>query len=114
MKRRASDILLGLLLCTFLNFVFSNTVFLHTHHGLDGRTVSHSHPYLPSAPDHGHSAMSLDNIAALNASVASMEGSESFMPEQYTAKCTIILVEADESITDASKADIAQRGPPAA
>ena len=37
-----------LLLCVFVNFVFSNTVFMHSHISDDGRTVTHSHPYMPS------------------------------------------------------------------
>ena len=56
MKERLRSILAVLLVAVFVNFVFSNTVFTHTHkYGTYG-TVTHSHPYLPSVP-HGHASV---------------------------------------------------------
>ncbi len=57
-----------------MNFVFMNTVFVHTHFLSDGSAVSHSHPYLPSS-HHSHSEASLLSIAQYNADAATMEGS---------------------------------------
>lgn len=111
-KHRAVDIFLSLMLCAFLNFVFSNTVFLHTHHGLDGRPYTHSHPYLPSGADHGHTSASLDQIAAFNASATSMVGSETVMSAICTAKCVTLTQHVNESNENAVKADIPKRGPP--
>lgn len=62
------------MVCVFVNFVFSNTVFMHTHACIDGHSVTHSHPYLPTS-HHSHSAQSLDQIASFNAAAAAMEGS---------------------------------------
>lgn len=47
---------------------------MHSHVSDDGRIITHSHPYLPSA-GHGHTAMQLDQIAGFNMSAASMETS---------------------------------------
>lgn len=72
MKERAARIFSSILIAVFVNFAFSNTVFLHIHHGISGRVVTHSHPYHPSVP-HSHTGQSLDQIAAFNAVAASAE-----------------------------------------
>lgn len=71
MKETLRRILTSFILCLFVNFVFSNSVFIHSHVAADGRLVTHSHPYIPTA-GHGHSAMQLDQIASFNASAASV------------------------------------------
>lgn len=58
------------MLVMFVNFMFSNIVFMHIHTGLDGGRVVHSHPYFPSS-HHTHSAASLDIVAGFNAAAAS-------------------------------------------
>lgn len=55
-----------------MNFIFSNTVFIHSHTTDDGHTVTHSHPYLPSS-HHSHSSQSLSLVSLLNLSAASVE-----------------------------------------
>lgn len=61
MKSRLRDILALLMIVVSVNFMLSNTVFVHTHYTPDGRAVSHSHPYLPSGDgSHSHSQHSLD------------------------------------------------------
>lgn len=67
-----------MLICVFMNFVFANTVFMHTHTLADGSRISHSHPYLPSTGGHTHSALSLDNIASFNAAAQNIEGTATF------------------------------------
>ena len=63
-----------MVLVMFVNFMFMNTVFMHSHHGIDGRMVTHSHPYVPSS-SHTHSALSLDQIAGFNLSASSAQAS---------------------------------------
>ncbi len=72
MKKIAGKVFAVLLICVFVNFVFMNTVFVHTHLMADGSAVSHSHPYLPSST-HTHSAASLMSIAQFNAAATTME-----------------------------------------
>ncbi len=67
-------VLCGIMLCLVVNFVFSNTVFTHSHLCIDGHTITHSHPYHPGAHHH-HSCKSLDQIASFNLGAASMEAS---------------------------------------
>lgn len=55
-----------------------NTVFMHTHHGIDGRSITHSHPYVPSS-SHSHSALSLDQIAGFNLSAASAQAASAIV-----------------------------------
>lgn len=71
-KERAARILSSILVAVFVNFAFSNTVFLHTHYGLSGRAVTHSHPFLPSG-NHGHTGQAFDLVAVFNAVAASAE-----------------------------------------
>ncbi len=87
MKDRAVKILGCILVAVFVNFMFANTVFLHTHHGLAGRDVTHSHTYNPSA-NHTHSAQSFNLIAAFNAASASF--GEVQTPEIATAYGEIV------------------------
>lgn len=75
----------------FVNFMFSNTVFIHTHTTDSGRVVAHSHPYLPSS-HHNHSTQGLDLISVLNLYAASTEGT-SYAP--YFAASTSYLVIGD-------------------
>lgn len=60
------------LLLVFVNFMFSNAVFIHSHHLAGGRTVTHSHPYLPSS-HHTHTSQSIDLISAFNCAASAAE-----------------------------------------
>lgn len=62
----------ALVMVMFVNFVFSNSVFMHVHQGVDGRAVAHSHPYLPSS-HHGHSSQMLELISGFNASASAVD-----------------------------------------
>ncbi len=55
-----------------VHFVMANTVFMHTHRCFDGHTVTHSHPYLPSA-HHTQSQQALDSLSIFNAVAGSMD-----------------------------------------
>ena len=79
------------MMAVFVNFIFSNTVFTHTHNDVTDGTVTHSHPYLPSS-GHGHTHNSFDQIAGFNAAVAAFQGTavlELSAPETqaYSIEC---------------------------
>ena len=99
-------------MCVFVNFVFANTVFMHAHQLYDGRTVTHSHPYLPSSA-HGHTADALALISQLNLAAASMEGSSALsidsMPEPWSKVVCLCVDLCAEAVVGVA----ALRGPPA-
>ncbi|MDE5649692.1 MAG: hypothetical protein K2I35_01575, partial [Duncaniella sp.] len=72
MKTRAAKILSSALLLVFVNFMFSNTVFIHYHLLSEGGTVAHSHPY-KSSSQHTHSTKELNLISSLNCAAASAD-----------------------------------------
>lgn len=74
MKRAALRIIAAGLLLVFVNFMFANVLFTHTHSLDNGASITHSHPYLPSS-HHSHSGTSLDNIAAMNAAALTVRAS---------------------------------------
>lgn len=53
------------LLVVFAVLFSGNTFFVHQHVGLDGRSVAHSHPFVPGT-SHGHSAQQVFAISELN------------------------------------------------
>lgn len=53
-----------LLLVLFMGYYGSSTLFPHTHN-IEGETITHSHPYLPSA-GHSHSASAIQIIGVLS------------------------------------------------
>ena len=75
MKKSSTRLLVSLVMLVFVNFMFSNTLFTHAHKGADGRTETHSHPYLPSA-GHGHSSNSLDLVSAFNMAASAAQASQ--------------------------------------
>lgn len=54
-----------LILVVFVNFVFSNVSYMHTHTLGDGSQVTHSHPYVPSS-QHSHSSSQAGSITQAN------------------------------------------------
>lgn len=65
-KKSLTRILSLFVILAFVNFMFSNVVFMHIHKDSDGHLITHSHPYLPSG-SHTHTGSSLDLVAAFNA-----------------------------------------------
>lgn len=57
----------------FVNFMFVNTVYTHTHRMADGSMMSHSHPYQSSAT-HNHSTSFLSLISAFNSAASAFQG----------------------------------------
>jgi hypothetical protein len=108
-KERLRSILAVLLVAVFVNFVFSNTVFTHTHkYGTYG-TVTHSHPYLPSVP-HGHASV---DYTGFNVSASAFQAASFFdlpIPELYEViigvACLSVAVTGWEPV-------VLLRGPPA-
>ncbi|MDE6098179.1 MAG: hypothetical protein K2G24_04765 [Muribaculaceae bacterium] len=112
MKKKASKIFAVLTLVLFVNFMFSNTVFVHSHHTDDGRRITHSHPYLPSS-HHSHSAQSLSLISLMNISAASAEAA---CPIVHTALTQLCVTMECHCSTYARMAELPcenPRGPPA-
>lgn len=64
MNRKIVYILRLLLGTLFLSYYASTVFFSHTHQ-IDGQTIHHSHPYLPSA-QHSHSSASFHLIESLS------------------------------------------------
>lgn len=114
MRQRFNDIFCGVVLCLFVNFVFANTVFIHTHHAADGRLITHSHPYLPSSTNHTHSSVSLDSIAAFNLGASSVVASESVTIAKGAVRCLTVKARICESIFETHISGISRRGPPVA
>lgn len=108
---RVNRLLSTLLLCVFVNFVFSNTVFMHSHIFDDGRTVTHSHPYMPSG-HHAHSSVSLDLVAQFNASAASMESTSAVVVDGAYVQCSELVCRDIQSFSLACAGAYTLRGPP--
>ena len=73
----------------FVNFMFSNAIFTHVHKGVDGRAVTHSHPYLPSGT-HSHTAHSLDLVAGFNLAATTAQSVAGFaldIPGGFLSAC---------------------------
>ncbi|MEG2605825.1 MAG: hypothetical protein RR980_01120 [Mucinivorans sp.] len=63
MKKKISKILKCLLIALFVSYYAESTLFFHTHTFAWG-TVTHSHPYMPSAA-HSHTASECQTIQSL-------------------------------------------------
>lgn len=72
MKETLKRLLCIAMMAVFVNFMFANTVFMHTHTLNDGSRVTHSHPYVP-ASHHGHTGSQAGSIAQANAMAGGFE-----------------------------------------
>lgn len=108
----SSRIVTSFILCLFVNFVLSNSVFMHTHVGADGHRITHSHPYMPSG-QHSHQAAQFDQIAGFNAAAAAFDvpAAPAAVPYRTATVCTAGLTVLHEAT--AGVASCALRGPPA-
>lgn len=114
MRQRFNDIFCCLLLCLFMNFVFSNTVFIHMHHTANGRLVTHSHPFTPTGMPHTHSENSFDTIAALNVGASTMKTGDRVCLNICQTCYIIFIPYYYESIFKAHLIGFTRRGPPIA
>lgn len=90
MKRHVSQIFASAILLMFVNFMFSNTIFMHVHKDVDGQPVTHSHPYIPSS-GHTHTGNSINLISGFNISALTAFSSSVpivFIPETVLCKLT--------------------------
>lgn len=78
------------MMAMFVNFMFSNAVFMHVHKTADGTLVAHSHPYLPSG-NHSHTSSSLDHIANFNAAASSFDAVAQIAPAAPQYHLTAII-----------------------
>lgn len=100
------------MLAMFVNFMFSNVVFMHLHRDNAGHTYMHSHPYQPKT-QHSHDSHALDLITVFNSAAHSAHGEEApalFAPVQTI---TAILTTECEAIKTANLLGLELRGPPA-
>lgn len=96
----------------FVNFVFSNIVFTHTHNDSHYGVVTHSHPYFPSS-GHTHSHNSFDQIAGFNAAMAAFQGTA--VQEIAVPECRSVLQEwfCKPVYVSVGKNHLSLRAPPA-
>ena len=111
MKKKLYRAFVWLVTVAFVNFVFANTVFVHTHSGIGGRMVTHSHPVLPSAP-HGHSAAAFGAIADFNAAAQLLETSSATVLQAPADHVERIAPEAVREALFAILRPTSHRGPP--
>lgn len=111
MKSRWGRILTATVLAMFVNFMFSNVIFLHLHQDENGRAFLHSHPYLPKAPHH-HDSHTLDLIAAFNSAANTALKGEP--PALFAPAVEVVTLLADYADADVIReiAVFGLRGPP--
>lgn len=110
MKDRLRHIFAIVTMLVFVNFVFSNTVFIHTH--IDGdHSYTHSHPYLPSS-SHGHSQNAVNLIAGFNAIAAAFQGVTTLNIQQPIVPASTVDYIFKPETSRGSEFSLALRGPP--
>lgn len=110
-KRLYKSVALALI-ALLVNFVFANTVFVHTHISDSGRQVTHSHPYLPGG--HSHTQTSLDQIGSFNLAASAFQSvAPAPAPEIWCRVCAIV-GETVSSPVVGYTGHAPLRGPPAA
>lgn len=95
----------------FVNFMFSNTMFMHVHKDADGQPVTHSHPYIPSS-GHTHNGNSVNLISGFNISALTAFSSITLIvikPETVLYK---LICSLDVCISDYHSPASGLRGPP--
>lgn len=99
MKERLRHIIALVVMLMFVNFAFSNVIFMHTHTDGANGPVTHSHPYLPNST-HSHSSASLEQIFSFNTSATSFQGEAILVvPRSFSAITEIETVYATAAAT---------------
>ena len=110
MKNRLRHIFAIVTMLVFVNFVFSNTVFMHTHS--DGnQSYTHSHPYLPSS-GHTHSQNAVSLIAGFNAVAAAFQSATPLIIQQPTVPSSTVDIIYCPLVCRGTIISLALRGPP--
>lgn len=72
-ENRVIRFAVAVLIALFVNFMFANSVFMHSHKLADGSLVCHSHPYNPSS-GHTHSSNIISLISSFNSASSAFAG----------------------------------------
>lgn len=99
-----------LVLCAFVYFCCSNTLFMHSHR-YGGNTIVHSHPNLPSA-HHSHSAADYGAIAWCNAAILAIKAEAALQPTVPTMPIATIATAVVVRQVCAGATHYAGRAPP--
>lgn len=78
MKQSLTKFFGSLLLVMFVNFMFSNTIFMHVHKDVNGNPITHSHPYIPNS-GHTHTGNTINLLSGMNMSALTAVSSASPM-----------------------------------
>lgn len=113
MKEMQAKTLSVVMILLFVNFMFANTIFVHTHRISDSRVVFHSHPYSASS-QHTHSESDLSLISAFNAATTSAEAVDSAPVAGITLPSVTLECRYVRAHVCADGLDAVSRGPPAA
>lgn len=105
-------IVASVLIALFVNFVFADTLFIHTHSDSLGHSITHSHPYCPQS-SHSHSSQSLDQIAGFNLAASCMNAAVLEGPARPEILLTTIVTEICIPSLQETEKTFSLRGPPA-
>lgn len=104
--------MVSILLVVFVNFMFSNSVFMHLHKDASGHSFLHSHPYLPKTA-HSHSSQSLDLVNAFNVAASSAQCADAPMLSTQAQLITILFSAPAATAEAPSSLLLSLRAPPA-
>lgn len=99
-----------LLVALFAAYYAGSSLFVHSHHTLQGLTT-HSHPYLPDAA-HGHSNAEFDALSLLN-SIETDRVMTSVTCSAFLILITVFLIPESDRNAAGHSALLSVRGPPA-
>lgn len=99
------------LLFVFATLFSGNTFFVHSHIGLDGRTIAHSHPFLPGSC-HGHSSQQTDAINHINLALMTAELSETTELTKPVEGYIVLTESIVADMVDNTRVTISGRAPP--
>lgn len=99
------------MICLFVHFVMANSVFMHTHIGVDGSAVTHSHPYLPGS-GHSHTSQAMTAIGSFNAAASGIEGASGTVLPPVAAEWHKVHMCLEPGVPSVSHIAAGERGPP--
>lgn len=110
-ENKFTRIIIVAMIGLFVNFMFANTIFVHTHKLADGSVVCHSHPYQHSGT-HSHSATSLSLISTLNNTATSFLGTAMLVLAVLASIRIFLYLSAPQQWTNAASSSTHLRAPP--
>lgn len=110
-KRGRGNIIAILLTMLFAAYYSGSTLFVHTHFlGFGGRTVTHSHPYLPDG-HHSHSSNEFDAIAYIS-DFSTDEIELPDVPEENESLLNVFISNPVSSLVSTDRLFVNLRAPP--